>query len=134
MSNWVLYLAGAVWSSNKGSQKSNRGQARTINSLARYFESLWENEGYEKNRNTEANRELSDVSLEVEDEDYQEDGNDKTETLIYNLDVVHQVGAEEIILLSSNGKVQYRCGNCSLTILLKEDLLEHFQTFHKDKK
>jgi DNA-directed RNA polymerase subunit RPC12/RpoP len=97
-------------------------------------DSSLDDEEYEKNRNTETNRELGDVSLEVENEDYQEDGNDKTGTLIYNLDVVHQAGTEEIILLASNGKVQYRCGNCSLTILLKEDLLKHFETLHKDKK
>jgi hypothetical protein len=97
-------------------------------------DSSLDNKEYEKNRNTETNEGLSDVSLEVEDEDNQEDGNDKMKTLIYNLDVVHQVGTEEIILLSSNGKVQYRCGNCLLTILLKDDLLKHFETFHKDKK
>ena len=89
---------------------------------------------YDKNRNTETNEELSDVSLVVEDEDYEEDANDETGTLIYNIDAVHQVGSEEIIIQSNNGKIQYSCGKCSSTTMRKEDLLKHFETFHKLRK
>ena len=89
---------------------------------------------YDKNKNNETNEELSDASLVIEDEDYEEDGKDETGTLIYNIDAVHQVGSEEIIIHSNNGKIQYSCGKCSLTIMRKEDLLKHFETFHKLRK